>query len=153
MKFFTSVIIIFVAAVIVIGFFIIDSPGEERVQRFDERRISDLQSLEIQVFDFWQQEGQLPNNLDFITKGSLGGENLKDPETGENYEYIVEGENKFSLCAVFGSSSEDKYSVPRPIGYPVGDGVYSINGGNWVYEPGRRCFVRTITKTEAEKAY
>ena len=132
MKIFIRTFIVLGSIAILLGFFIAGSPQEERLLRFDEVRVDNLRSTQYQIVDYWQSKGELPKDLENLRDDIRGFIPLKDPETGEDYEYIIEGKNSFKLCAVFNS----EYLIDRSI-RPQEE--YS-----WSHEKGRYCFSRTI---------
>lgn len=144
------------------SFMIIGSPAKQRQLRLDNRRVEDLQNIQSQVINFWQQKEKLPANLEEL-KNPLTGYSLPvEPEfeKGKKYEYVVKGPMTFELCATF--------SQPIPKGwreygeggiYPtmpyyqkdmMGASSYPYPGGgvneSWEHEAGRTCFERTIDK-------
>ena len=46
---------VLVAAAIVAGFFIMGTPGQVRLYRFDNEKLADLQNIQWQIVNFWQQ--------------------------------------------------------------------------------------------------
>jgi hypothetical protein len=138
--------ILLVVAAIVAGFIVVGSPAHQRALRFDNQRVSDLQNIQWQVLNYWQQKSVLPTNLDSL-KDSLSGNIVPtDPETKKPYEYAVKSTTSFELCATFLRKVEDKsgrggfmgrgyYDMTSPIGYL---------DENWKHEAGRTCFTRTI---------
>lgn len=137
-------------AVIVAGFFIIGSPQEARMFRFDEQKVSDLQGLQYQVVNYWQQKQELPVTLDSLAD-SIGGYIAPlDPQTGAQYTYEVTGKTSFKLCAVFNQESADtkgQGAYPSMGGYR-GDVAVSYpsmpTNENWQHGAGGTCFERTI---------
>jgi hypothetical protein len=151
---------ILVIASIYCSFSIMGSPAKQRMLRLDDRRISDLQNIQYQVINYWQQKEKLPKDLKVLLN-PLTGFSLPVPpefEKGELYEYTVKGPLKFELCASF--------SLPMPKGWVESRGYY--NGGimpmfdkstssispipaggfneSWDHQTGRTCFERTIDK-------
>src|SRR5690606_14140915 len=55
---------VLVIAAIVAGFFILGTPAELRAQKQDAIRIQDLQNLQWQIVNYWQQKETLPATLD-----------------------------------------------------------------------------------------
>jgi len=140
----------FVLISIVGSFFIMGSPTTQRDYRFDARRVSDLQQLQWQVANHWQQKEKLPLALSELEDALQGIIIPKDPETGIPYEYrIVPGKNlTFELCATFAQPSRDLkgrgaydgigMSSPYPRGGGFDDAPYFKHG------EGKGCFERTI---------
>lgn len=134
---------ILILTAIVIGFFIVGSPSEQRVRRLDEQRVNDLGSLQSQIVNYWQQKGELPANLSLLHDPLYGYEAPVDPVTGEPYEYEAAGELDFILCATFDTDFDPTsmaygYEYPRPV-------MMGGQGMNlWTHGVGRTCFDRHI---------
>ncbi len=144
MKYFIYAVIIIVVAAIVAGFFLVGSPSEERARRFDDQRVSDLQSIQSQMIYYWQNKGKLPAVLDDLKDPISGFVPAKDPETGAGYGYDVKGALAFSLCANFNQPSTQQGQkvapMPAPMAYPYPGG----NVSNWDHPAGKYCFERKI---------
>src|SRR6185503_6005191 len=41
---------------IIAGFFIMGTPGQVRLNRFDDQKVSDLQNIQYQIVNYWQQK-------------------------------------------------------------------------------------------------
>ena len=147
MKLFASIIISVVAIAIVAGFFILGTPQGERMRRFDETRVSNLQEIQWQVINYWQAKEKLPENLAALINETQGTRPPFDPETGAAYEYkIVEGRDlTFELCADFktetSAASVNDRTKPAPAYGPYGPEPVNWN---WQHGIGRTCFERTI---------
>lgn len=129
-----------VVAAIVSGFFIIGTPTEMRMLRYDSQKVSDLQNIQWQIVNFWQQKEALPETLVEL-EDPIGGFVLpKDPQGGA-YEYrIVKAPYTFELCAEFNTESEAGASNEiTPASVRKG-----IEDENWLHKTGRHCFERTI---------
>ena len=150
---------LFVLAGIIYAFSVMGSPMKQRQYRMDDRRMTDLQSLQYQVINYWQQKEKLPESFADLKDPISSFMVPVDPEfqKGLVYEYIKTGKMSFQLCATF--------SLPMPEGvteYPSYGGVYMdigvrepamtsapYPGGvneSWDHEGGRTCFSRTIDK-------
>jgi hypothetical protein len=147
MKYFSWIAIIFVVAAIITGIFLVGSPTHQRLVRFDDRRLSDLQDIQYQVSSYFSSKDRLPASLDEM-KGFDGFIAPMDPESGKSYEYTVSGEMQFKLCADFSLSSEeqDKNTSPR-YASPYG----KSSSSNWDYSAGRDCFDLKLEKAPADK--
>lgn len=130
-----------VIAIIIAGFYLVGSPFRQRLLRFDERKISDLQSIQWQIVDFWQKKKRLPADFGDLQDPISGFVIPRDPQNGKDYEYRKTGELSFELCADFNLSTENSDdTVPKKIVYPE----YGLIGENWKHGKGRECFSRTI---------
>jgi len=131
-----------VLASIVLGFFIVGTPATQRDRRFDEQSVSNLQTLQSQIVNYWAQKDVLPEKLEDLEDSLSGYLAPKDPETKELYEYRVIDSLIFELCATFKTSSSDIGVVSIPIDPYLYRGISSKQ--NWEHEEGRVCFERTI---------
>ncbi|TSC75894.1 MAG: hypothetical protein G01um101430_64 [Parcubacteria group bacterium Gr01-1014_30] len=126
---------------IAFGYFTTGSPQSERMRRFDEKRVSDLQQIQYQIIEFWRAKRILPASLANLRDELRGFIPPKDPETGKEYEYRITGELSFELCADFKTSSEQglKNAVPA-----YRQPVEMFPGETWPHSQGIECFQRTI---------
>jgi hypothetical protein len=143
-KYFIYTVMVIVAAVVIAGFFIIGSPQKERLRRFDERRVNDLQFLQSEIINYWIKKEKLPENLDLLRDDIRGVQVPKDPESGADYGYEILGPENFKLCAVFvlPSFGTGDSKIPQPA--YLGGGYYGE--GNWDHQAGLVCFERKIDK-------
>jgi len=144
MRYFVYIIIAVVAVTVIAGFFVAGSPQEERLHRFDEQRISDLQFLQAEIINFWQRKARLPSDLSEIEDSIRGVFTPLDPETAAPYEYNVIDEEalKFELCTVFSLPSLEEETLAKPV--PVRAPESAFYGQNWQHDLGRTCFERAI---------
>ncbi len=154
-----------VLAAIVTSFLVMGSPFTQRKLRLDDRRMQDLQSIQYQVINYWQQKEKLPEALSDLSNPLNGYSLPVDPEfeKGTVYEYKKTGTLSFDLCATFalpipkGWQEYSSGGIVRPM-MPAtmdstatsGVGIASpIQGGandSWDHQAGRTCFSRTIDK-------
>ena len=132
--------VVFVA--IVSGFFIIGTPQSQRLARFDRQKINDLQNIQWQIVNFWQNKERLPENLSELGDPISNFIIPIDSQTEEQYGYNVISEFTFELCADFNKESTEQSNtnirVAKPFGGP------SIENSNWAHKEGKVCFERTI---------
>jgi hypothetical protein len=134
---------VLVLITIVAGFFIMGTPGQVRLYRFDSQKVSDLQNIQWQVVNYWQQKEALPASLSELADPISGATIPTDPQSGEAYRYEVIGPQAFKLCAIFNMDSaenERQASIARPSMYYGGE----VEGENWLHGVGETCFDRTI---------
>jgi len=130
---------------IIAGFFIVGTPAQARLARFDAQKVSDLQNIQSQVIYYWQAKQQLPVTLRDLASSLSYGPVPVDAQTGTEYVYEATGDLSFKLCADFnkeGSSNRNDMSrypaEPMPIGGKV------MTQDNWQHASGQVCFDRTI---------
>jgi hypothetical protein len=136
----------FLVLIGVVGaFFIIGSPAKARLMQFDHQRVSDLQSIQWQIVNYWQKKEKLPPDLDLLNDPISGYFLPKDPQTGNSYEYRIKDEEslKFELCATFNLDSKELSKINLPFYPPPPNFSFS---DNWNHSAGRFCFERQIDK-------
>lgn len=134
-----------VLASIVAGFFIIGSPTEQRLYRFDEQKVVDLQGIQWQLVNYYQTKGALPDVVELLNDPLTGYTVPADPETGVVYRYERTSDASFKLCATFNTESRPgQYGALRPMSEPElvkgGDELQ----GTFSHGVGEVCFDRTI---------
>lgn len=156
--------IIFFFVLIVWSFSVMGSPAKQRAWRLDDKRTNDLQSIQYQVINYWQQKEKLPDSLAELSNPMTGFSLPVDPEfeKGKIYEYIPslnKDQLSFELCATFTADmpkgwQENSYGGVMPMiaydrkemsttsAYPYPGGV----NNSWDHKSGRTCFTRTIDK-------
>lgn len=128
---------------VVSGFFIIGTPASQRLARFDEQKVNDLQNIQWQVVNFWQNKKRLPDDLSELEDPISNFVIPIDPQTEEQYGYSVVSELTFELCAEFNREGTVLSSENLRIAKPLG--VYNdLLAGGWAHEEGEVCFERTI---------
>lgn len=125
-------------ASIVAGFFIVGTPREARLMRFDAEKVANLQQITSHITYYYQAKQALPASLEEVSSSVTFGEGVPvDPETGEAYVYRTTGARSFELCATFNAESRlsDTARATMPVkGAPE----------NWDHAAGEVCFERTI---------
>ena len=133
---------------IVAGFFIVGTPAQARLARFDAQKVSDLQNIQSQVVYYWQAKQKLPATItDLNNSLSYGPLPMYDSQTGEPYTYQATGALSFKLCADFNAVSRGNQNYPYPesrsaVPQPVSE--KAMLQDNWSHESGTVCFDRTI---------
>lgn len=148
---------ILVVALIVWSFSVIGTPKEQRAWRLDDKRVQDLQSIQWQVINFWQQKEKLPGDLKELSNPISGFMLPIDPEfeKGKTYDYRPINNLTFELCAEFSADMPkgwQEYGGGKGIipmmGYAEDVAVsYPSFGGineSWDHSVGEKCFERTI---------
>ncbi len=129
---------ILAVATIVAGFFIVGTPAEARLARFDAQKVSDLENIQYMVTNYYAAKQKLPAALSNLDNALQYGPLPLDPQTGESYIYLPTGALSFKLCADFNAASRGNRSLESA---PVRAGM---KADNWQHESGNVCFERTI---------
>src|SRR3989338_2798934 len=151
---------------IVFGFFIMGTPSEIRMYRFDDQKVNDLTNIQYQIVNYWQQKEKLPAPLADLNDPISGFVVPVDQQTDAQYVYEVTGKLSFKLCAEFNAESQtdSRISVSAPVASLVTPpvkidpitGARSVavqEGGKmelgfeqstWQHGKGLICFDRTI---------
>jgi hypothetical protein len=136
---------------IIAGFFIMGTPGQVRLYRFDDQKVSDLQNIQYQIVNYWQQKEKLPVALADLNDSQSGGIVPADPQSQEQYKYTVKGPTSFELCATFNAPTQANSMYANGRGYPyemgttpVGVKGADLNAQPWTHTAGETCFTRTI---------
>ena len=142
------------------SFSVMGSPAKQRMFRLDDRRVGDLQNMQYQIINYWQQKEKLPKALIDLSN-PITGYSLPVPpmfEKGEKYEYTVKSPLTFELCATFDlpipkgwrEYSGYDYGGIMPLATRDKSVSYPYPGGgtneSWNHQAGRACFERTIDK-------
>jgi hypothetical protein len=110
-----------------------------RLYRFDNQKVSDLQNIQWQIVNFWQQKHVFPKSLADIEDPISGFVVPKDPQTGEVYGYELGEGMSFQLCATFNAESQGPAQPQYYESFPSAKGE-----DNWQHPAGRHCFERSI---------
>lgn len=135
-----GIVSVVVLVSIAAAFFIIGSPQSERLMRLDDQKVSDLQNIQWQVVNYWQQKQTLPKTLTDLSDPISGFVVPVDAQTGGEYTYRPTGPLSFELCATFNRDARD-------LGRGTTKAIYEPSGltsENWQHKGEMTCFARTI---------
>lgn len=116
------------------GFAVLGSPRTQRLFKYDQQKISDLQNIGSQIDSFYYNKGILPKNIEEIMSNSSYYVTQVDPETKQPYEYVKTSDTSYNLCAEFNKSSDEKNNK----------GYYLYSDKTWRHESGHYCFTRDV---------
>ena len=129
------------------GFFIVGTPAEARLARFDAQKVSDLQNIQSQAIYYWQAKRALPAMITDLNNSLNYGPIPMDPQTGAPYEYQPTGALSFKVCATFNAQSrgnQNLYPETRALAPVPTDSKSMLAVDNWQHSAGTVCFDRTI---------
>lgn len=120
-----------VLATLLWGVWLAGSPLSERMRKFDERKVEDLQTILQEVRNIavdtrdveWVLSKPIPQSLQQVQEeAQYTRPDIVDPQTGEAYGYEVLGQSTVRLCATFNAPRDQEYDV------------------RWNHEAGVQCF-------------
>jgi hypothetical protein len=129
-----------VASLLVAG-----SPSQARLQRYDQQRVADLQTIDSAVVTYASRQYRLSGEAGLPTGGALLPENLAalrqmpgygelflaDPITEQPYGYRAVDGVTYELCATFQAASVEQLAD-------------SPQAPTWTHGSGPTCFTRSI---------
>ena len=117
-----------VVIAVVAGLYLSGSPGEQRLLRLDERRVSDLLQLSYTISNYWDETSRLPAELAALVDGQRLRSVPQDPQSGAAYTYEISDVDTYRLCAEFARASLQR--VPSDF---------------WAHPAGSYCFELSVT--------
>ena len=139
---FAGVVVVAVVSAVVYGLTLVGTPAQQRLIQFDERRVSDLQSITYNIDSYWQRNDSLPASLEDLRDPLYSLNSFVDPKTGEPYEYRVTSDTAYELCATFETDSSEYEGQALPY-FPGGVSF-------WEHGIGRPCFSLEVRKATTE---
>jgi hypothetical protein len=123
-----------------VGFMHIEMPTTVREQKLDAQQVTDLQSIQWQLQNYYVINKKLPDTLDTIANPAAP----TAPEGRAAYRYTVTADG-FELCATFAQESKATDYVGST---PVMEKGLIANPDNWQHGTGEVCFQRIMNKTD-----
>ncbi len=134
-KVWTGVATLLVIGSILFGFMVIGSPRTQRLQRYDNQKVSDIQLIQNRISDHWSEKRVLPATLADLSNTYSYASVPRDSQTNTDYVYTIKSGTTYELCAVFNRDSDPNSNTNR----------YSYDNLNlWTYKKGNYCFEKTI---------
>ena len=128
---------ILVVGSIILGFAILGSPRTQRLYKYDEQKVSDLQNINNSIITYYSMNNKLPATLaEATTQGYFYGSEF-DPQTGSPYEYKKKDQVFYELCAEFNKPSRKREEL--------GVSVARFGGSAWTHPEGYYCFIESVS--------
>ncbi len=121
--------IVVVVATLGYSIYLVGTPGQQRAERLDERRVDDLRNISQNVDIYFNLNEEMPQSLQDLGGSRFHVRSIEDPDTGLIYEYRVLEGAEYELCAVFTTDSGDRRDERRSFSERV-----------WEHSAGRNCF-------------
>lgn len=102
------------AAAVVVALLAVGGPGAGRLERMDELRVRQAVELVNAIERHRIFTGQLPDTLETVRPTLSGQAPIRDPETGQPYDYEALGGGRFRVCVGL-SAPEAALEHPGPI--------------------------------------
>ncbi len=135
-KMWAIVVAVVILISIILGFSVLGSPRSQRLLRYDNQKISNLQMMQRQVINNWQIYGLLPETLLNYPI---------DPQTKKPYEYRKTGEMTFEVCAKFNQKNMmQEKGIEKMQRNPYLKNEIITQNNNWDHKTGYYCFERKI---------
>jgi len=126
---------IIVVGTLVAAFMAMDTPGQVREQRLDQRRIADLGQIDGAIGEWQRGHGTLPASLAELAAQPGVSLAVRDPVSGAAYGYEPGTGLKYRLCAVFTTDTAKRD--------PQQD-MFRYTDQRWPHPAGRHCFDREV---------
>ncbi|OGG60034.1 hypothetical protein A3C89_03980 [Candidatus Kaiserbacteria bacterium RIFCSPHIGHO2_02_FULL_50_50] len=171
-KFYLLKVVALVIIAVIVGFMVTGGPAGARAERFDDRRLSDLSSMQWQIQSYYEQNKIMPKRLLDLHDAVSGYALPADPRTKAAYEYrvikegaeIVNGTERavaeFELCATFETertidSGADAYQKDSTAAYLGGESFLPSYyqgdmSSHWNHGEGKECFTRILKRYEQD---
>ncbi|HEY4505378.1 MAG TPA: DUF5671 domain-containing protein [Candidatus Paceibacterota bacterium] len=130
-KVWTLVATLVILGSIVWGFSVLGSPRTQQLYKYDQEKVSQLQSISSEVSYYWQRNNKVPMKLSDLSESSYYTV-PNDKQSGAPYEYIKSTNTTYQLCAEFNKSSEEANTIRYE--------TYPSKVGTWNHPAGRYCF-------------
>ncbi|MGA7921451.1 MAG: DUF5671 domain-containing protein [Candidatus Acidiferrales bacterium] len=122
-----------VIVMVILGFWAIGAPKNQRTLRADAKRVQDLYQVSGQIRIHWNSRAHtLPESV-----SQLPGVALVDPITRTPYDYQVKDGSRYELCATFSQPSQQKDATSRPSiwAHPAGYHCFTLNAAEEADNP------------------
>jgi hypothetical protein len=140
---FVSLVVLIVLIIVILAITLAGSPAKQRLNRLDDRRESDLNSIMYEVVNYWRENESLPMSLTVLENRLYDSHVLIDPETEMPYTYEATSATEFTLCANFALAAEDPENYPRSSKIPgILDGAVRFEK----HTEGQNCFQLEIDR-------
>lgn len=133
-----AVVGVIILGSIIWGFAVLGSPATQRLNKYDEQKVSDISSIDGAVQNFYSVKGILPKDLAELSTQNYYLNTTVDSQTQKPYEYKKTGDLTYSLCAVFNKDTKNK---EKKITTPIYNNYGSFS---WAHPSGYYCFDQTI---------
>lgn len=141
LRLFAAGVTLAVIASLVAGLAVAGSPAHARALKLDHERERDLRQIAGAIDRYWVEFDELPPDLKRLnaTRG-YDLPSIRDPESGALYDYLVNGESSYELCAGFTTSTLPGDNPPAP-GVPGSPRIAPHNDRDfWRHAAERSCY-------------
>lgn len=126
---------VLVVGTVAVAFMAMDTPGQVREQRLDQRRINDLDQIDDAIGTWQRGHARLPASLAELAAQPGVALAVRDPVDGAAYGYEPGTGVNYRLCAAFATDTAKRD--------PQAD-MYRYSDQQWPHPAGRHCFDRKV---------
>lgn len=145
-----AVVVLMCAAAVAAGLWLAGTPTQVRLQKFDEQRVNNLQTISSLIDNSYAQTSKLPaslvdvgakygkpsSDLNDLKPSSVEPAYMADPANKTPYAYVVTGASTYQLCATFDAATPSTDAAAEPVPYAPGIGYPT----DWNHPAGYYCF-------------
>lgn len=130
---------IIIVTSIIWGFSVLGSPRTQRLIKYDNQKVNDLENINSQINSFYYSKNRLPQSLDEVVSLNYGVI-TSDLQSNKPYEYNKKDVLSYELCAIFNKATKD--STEPNIHFR------STGSTLWTHPAGHYCFTQTINPSQ-----
>lgn len=126
---------------LIAAFFVVESPSEARSRRHDLEVLNNFSQIDSTISNYYAEKSTVPENLAELDGQIpyLNAAALKDPKSGNEYEYKKISDNEYQLCANF----ETNNTLP-------GDTQEYAYTDRWPHAEGYQCLTQKVITTTVD---
>ncbi len=133
-----------VAAVLIAGFFFVESPALTRARKYDNAILDRFSRLDGALNSYYNENKKLPDSLETLINQPtyyLAEQDIQDPGTKVKFDYKVKSKDIYQLCANFKTSNKTQ---------DTNDMSYYYDS-RWRHDSGYQCLEQKVTTFDTVK--
>lgn len=127
-----AIITIIVLLAVVHGFTRAGLPNQTREANFDQTRVSRIRNVVSVISNYYFKNNVLPQKLSDLSDILYAPDDIKDPQTGKEFNFELTSQTSYKICADFAVDSKDikdtkYYYSDKKYEHPKGNYCFSEN--------------------------
>lgn len=120
-----GIVSLLVLGAIIYGFTLVGSPFDVRKEQLDQKRITDISTIQAEIGSYYYEKKVLPTTLNQVEENSTYATlNINDPETQSPYDYKAVSATSYQICATFdlatSTNRPEDYNYQKEYMHPQG---------------------------------